>query len=332
MGEFSLKGEGMKRLMFIVFLVILITKSIFAQQILELSNKVDFAKKLNAHNIFFKHLIDFDIDDNGNYYFLDKIFGHILKVRPDTGALLKQISRKGQGPSELDQPTSLRIKNNKIYVFDKGFGGVKIFSLEGEFLGNIKTKSTSMDIEVSNKNEIYVRKINTDNSTLITVLDEEGNEVKHLVKCDLKNKKNKFEYHKNTSVRFSLDNKENLIVLFFLKRKLKKYGKERDLIWERDIDNELIKPWIKIKHKEVFLRRGMIHYSPIVFHLDVNLKDDILVGQAKGGAVYDKEGNLVSLIKDKDPMFLFKWNDNKIMEILLFGDIINIYDLTKGKK
>lgn len=78
----------------------------------------------------YERLIDFD--NNDNMYILDTIENNIV-VFDNAGKRIKTLGRAGQGPEEFNQPYSMLIKEEKIYVFQSD-NTYKIVNLEGEYI------------------------------------------------------------------------------------------------------------------------------------------------------------------------------------------------------
>ncbi|MCP4725418.1 MAG: 6-bladed beta-propeller, partial [bacterium] len=76
-------------------------------------------------------------DNNGNIFILDTGNNRIQKFDPE-GNFLMTISRKGQGPDELNNPYSMNIFNDEIYVCDMGNQRIQIFSTDGHLIRSIK--------------------------------------------------------------------------------------------------------------------------------------------------------------------------------------------------
>lgn len=75
--------------------------------------------------------------DEKNHIYISEFGGNTahVKVFDDSGKYLRTIGRKGQGPGEFFQATSLQITpNNELTVWDRYTRKLAFFSLEGEYL------------------------------------------------------------------------------------------------------------------------------------------------------------------------------------------------------
>jgi len=83
------------------------------------------------------------VDDDGNIYVLD-YKAYQIKVFDETGKHLRDISRKGQGPGEMQLPRGIEIiGGKKIVIDDFRNRRISFFSLEGELLKEIPTSEIS---------------------------------------------------------------------------------------------------------------------------------------------------------------------------------------------
>ncbi len=80
---------------------------------------------------------DVAVDSKGDVFILDSGNHRIQKFSSD-GKYLMTISRNGQGPNELNNPTSINIANDKIFVCDMGNQRIQIFSTEGELIRSLR--------------------------------------------------------------------------------------------------------------------------------------------------------------------------------------------------
>ena len=74
----------------------------------------------------------------------------------------------------------------------------------------------------------------------------------------------------------------------------------------------------------------------IVYHMDIDGDDNIIVGHRAGCMVFNKKGETINLIQ-REPVInfhLFKIynNDRNLLLIVVCGDMINIFNYKKGGK
>jgi len=85
----------------------------------------------------FLEAVGLDVDDEGKIYVLDRKASHI-KVYDKNGKFLRTISKKGQGPGELQGPRDIQITPKKeILVNDMSTRRLIFFNLDGQFLREI---------------------------------------------------------------------------------------------------------------------------------------------------------------------------------------------------
>jgi len=295
--------------------------------VLKCENRVDFMEKMESNNLFPGRINDIDVDNENNFYLLQKKYCSILKVDPNTGKLIKTISSKGQGPQELMQPITLKVKNGMIFVADGGFGGVKIFdSTNGNLIKAFKTNHTEINwLDVNRQNEIYV--LESSGNPIISVYNTEGEKIRKALEIPLKKKNDRMEFWTNMNARFVLDSQDNVIALFGFLNKLRKFSKDGALLWERKIENKLLEevPWEPPRYGE----KGQLHCNAVAFDLDIDNEDNIIVGQVGGAAFYNKNGSMVELYEyDWNISFLKRCDNGKKLLILSgLGFRINIQTL-----
>jgi len=81
--------------------------------------------------------VSLEVDAQGNIYVLDRKASHI-KVYDKNGKFLKTISKKGQGPGEVQGPRDIHITpKGEILVNDSSTRRLLFFSLDGQFIREI---------------------------------------------------------------------------------------------------------------------------------------------------------------------------------------------------
>jgi len=84
---------------------------------------------------FYKNT-DVKFDNNGKIYTADGGNNRIVVLNAD-GNLIKSVGRKGQGPGEFNNPMSILINSNNIFINDLGNGRVQIFDMDFNYLDTI---------------------------------------------------------------------------------------------------------------------------------------------------------------------------------------------------
>lgn len=86
----------------------------------------------------FSGVVGVAFDDASNLYVLDRDGARVVVVDSE-GRFLRQIGRKGGGPGELQFPVGLALTGGRVAVHDMARRSLSVFSLEGEFLHNVRT-------------------------------------------------------------------------------------------------------------------------------------------------------------------------------------------------
>lgn len=93
--------------------------------------------KEGQENYIFLRPVDLDVDAQGNIYVLDRKASHI-KVYDKNGKFLRTISKKGQGPGEVQGPRDIHINpKGEILVNDLSTRRLLFFSLDGQFIREV---------------------------------------------------------------------------------------------------------------------------------------------------------------------------------------------------
>ena len=329
-----------------MFCVLILNGASHAEDKIIFKDGVNFEQKLSDNNVFFKNCVDFDIlPKNDIGFFLDQIYGMIFKVELSSGKLLKTISSKGQGPGELHFPVNLRVSNNKIFVLDNGFNGIIIFDLEGNIINSFRIRSTffgDRNLYVNEKNEIFVGKINTVANTMVAVYDLQGKELESLIQYQKDGKKdNTRESLMRKAYLINLDSKGNIYILFYILRKLAKYNRKGEMLWETEIKNEILDKfstddYFKIDKKKYTMRQS-------IFSLDITSRDEIVIGHAGGGCIFTSDGKMKKLVllnekigDNNEYYFLnlqtFKIRGNMLINLLGYGKVIYKYQYKEDFK
>lgn len=315
----------------IFFMIIIFSLQLLGVEKIKIkqTNRMDFLEKIEAHNVFPVGTIQVDIDESNNFYLLNSKYGDIWKIDQSTGKLLKKISNFGQGPGELNIPISFRVKNGIIFVSDFGFGGIKIFDLEGKLINEFRTHPAVGWLDVTDKNEIYVREADKDATPIIAIYDINGNRIKTFVRFRVGGKGDKIAHVENKFNEFRVVQHGNVVVLFRLKALLQKYGHDGNLLWERKIENELVDKYAS-KQKPRYGIEGTVHFKIYVSGFNVDNKGMILVGQVGGACLFNSNGELIKLVSIEGDTslsrFTFFGNDKKLINIHAGGKVIDIYE------
>jgi hypothetical protein len=324
--ECQIGGLLMKRLALILIFLLSIHSFAVEKIVLKTSESIDFLEKMESHDYFYKKVNDIDIDDENNFYFLDYHFGTILRVDGNTGKLINHISRRGQGPAELQHAKSIKVMNNMVFVSDSGFQGIKIFEKNGKLINEFKIRSRAygFHIDVDRRNKIFIKQRSPDGSPCIAVYNSKGEYLTEFVKFRVEAGDRKSLLLNRTFI-FQLDNEGNVVVIFNLRKLVQKFSGKGILLWEKSIKNDVIAKFNT--DTKISFDRGAVRYQSGVFDMDINAQNNIVVGHSGGGVIYDKYGNTIRLI-EFDPaanLNQFRLYANKLLKISLRGRSVNIY-------
>ncbi len=315
----------MKPTNFLIFLLLLsLTGFISAVDTIELKNPIKFDRELGKNKVFFKWCDYFDIAD-GYFYFLESQYSMVFKVERGTGKLAKTISSRGEGPSELKSPVSIRVRNQKIFVLDKGFNGVKVFDTDGNTVKEFKFDFVMgfRNIDVNEKEEIFLGRVDRKNNTMVQVYNINGKKLRSLIPFE----KNIDKVDKIWHYTVRLDQEGNIYLLFFLERRLAKYDKTGKLLWETPIKNKLLALYAKDDEVKR-TKNNKIQTNQRIFGINITPKGSVIVAHAGGGSMFSADGNLKKLITtpgEEWSLCEFKIIDDKLINVAAFGQYVNIY-------
>lgn len=262
----------------------------------------NFESQLEENDIFIKNSFGFDHDDS-HFYYLDNHFCSIFKYRQDSFKLVKMISSRGQGPGEISEGIGLSYKKGKLYIVDSGYGGIKIFDTQGKFLKQFKVKGLSIGIatnkliiDVNENEEIYVRTSVTSNGSLITVYDINGKRLRGLIPVNVPKNEDYWTTLLKHQLIFTIDNFDNVIVLFVKHGKLEKYDKKGVRLWSREILQALPE---KERNEEGVKRTksGSIRYALNFLGLSILEDNRIFAIGVYTGILLSEEGKVIGLFK-----------------------------------
>ena len=107
-------------------------------------------------NYMFSFPVDIDSDLNGNIYVLD--FKELtIKKYDSKGTFERNISRRGQGPGELEYPICFYVDlNDLIYILDYSEKKIEIFDVSGDYKKSIKLDISAEAMAANPVNEIII--------------------------------------------------------------------------------------------------------------------------------------------------------------------------------
>lgn len=311
----------------LVFVILVFSIQCFGSNNLVLVQKdiISLETVFEENEIYFKNLSGLEYDGHGHIYYLDGHFVRILKVDVKTFKLVDTISSKGQGPTELQNPLGFKIKGNRIYVYDLGFGGVKIFDLNGKLVKGIKIPVYSFSfnmflyhiIDVNSKNELYVRHIDDKSNTVVSVFNMNGDMIRQIIPLEADRFKEMQKWFISVNFEFLIDQQDNLIMLYKQGALLKKFTPKGKLVWERDLYQDLPAAFRRNTAVAVKKTSRSLNITNISDFFGMCFIDggNTFLSCHKIGMVYDTQGKLAYKISKPDQKSfgkLFTWIDGRL--------------------
>ena len=123
---------------------------------------------MRDENYFFFRVSDFEVDKHGNIFILDS-GNHRVQIFDSQGKYIETIGRKGQGPTDFENPYQIEIDNSgNIYVLDSS-RILKIFQYDGKLIKTINLKKFYDSFSLDIRGNIIARLIENDPKTLDTL-------------------------------------------------------------------------------------------------------------------------------------------------------------------
>lgn len=246
-------------------------------------------------------------------YMLDSNNGQIIEIDVHNGNRIRTISQKGQGPGDLMTPCRIRVRNQKIFVLDEGNLTLKIFSLSGDLIGQIKSNAFNnpfyyKTFDVNNSDEVFFPEINKEKGTLIGVYSVAGLKIADLVSCPIDDK----DYPANVNRSFygiGVDPEGAFYLNFPLLNEVWRCANDGKILWKIKIENALInkapeKPGARVSEK------GNLAMSTFMRGMEITGKGNAFIGHYQGGCLVNKQGVTERVIafqtQDEESQ---KWNN-----------------------
>lgn len=250
--------------------------------------------------------LQFNQEDN-NIYIADT-YNHRIIILNEKFLFKGEFGRYGQGPVEFDLPTGISFdkngnfivtdyKNNRIQIIDKNFKYVSGFIFKG-------IPGIFPFTNVDSRSQIYLNM--PAKGYVFSVFDKNGNEINQFGEIF----KNDFSplYQKcDNTVRFIIDDNDDIYCIFLNYPILRKYNKNFKLIYE--INYEYLKE-VKMKYKKWkswIPKEGKQpnHYIDKKYTSAISFDDEYIY------IVFDI---------DNTPTYVFKKDDGAIIKKIIFKD------------
>jgi len=120
------------------------------------------------------------VSDKSSIYFCDQDENRILVFDLD-GRYIKSFGRRGQGPGEFNNPLNIDIFNNELVITDNFNARIQTWSLQGQYLRQIKLVSSFFNMVITRGNIIIsnpmklLKEIDFKDRSNIEIYDMNGN-------------------------------------------------------------------------------------------------------------------------------------------------------------
>lgn len=181
-------------------------------------------------NQFFRFPMDIKIGKDGKTVYIADSANHRIQVFDHKGHFVKTIGRKGRGPDDLYEPSSLSFdKFNNLIVCENGNYRIQVFDSKGKSsdiirFGNNKPSS----IAVNQQNEIvfYSYLKSSISKKMLYILNWEGKPIREIGMLHKKSLSNP-EY-KSESIFFALGSDDSIFILYYATPYFRKYSSKGD--------------------------------------------------------------------------------------------------------
>jgi hypothetical protein len=113
----------------------------------------------------------------------------------------------------------------------------------------------------------------------------------------------------------------NIYILFPVIQKIRKYTNKGDLVWENDIENELLGKKVNAGGAKAYNNGKKVNYlTRKIIDFEITDDNEIIISHMWGGCILDKAGKLKKIIKPNNTdlinsLRLIKVNGNKLINI-----------------
>lgn len=115
---------------------------------------------------------------NNNFFVLDKEGNNYIHIYNSDFKIVDSFIERGQGPSELMEPTDFVVYNNNLYILDKQLNCIKKYNLLGTHLETIHLEdSMQPNSFIITDDCIYLTNIVINNKYLISVHNMQGKKI-----------------------------------------------------------------------------------------------------------------------------------------------------------
>lgn len=129
---------------------------LYGENVFAMKEDLSIGEAEGREEYMFSDITEIAVDGEERIYILDSKKSHI-KVFNKMGEYIETIGKQGQGPGEMQRPTSLQVTSqNEIIVSDPGARKLHFFTLDGNFLRAVSQAKMSFfsNLKVDNEGNI----------------------------------------------------------------------------------------------------------------------------------------------------------------------------------
>lgn len=172
-------------------------------------------------------------NNDGSKAFLSDVGHHRIIRYSYNMKFVKEFGKKGQGPNEFIDAHELKIKNNKLYVYDNGNNKMSIFDLTGELLKSFRVPCILRSFSVNSKGHIFGT--SPSETGIVKVFSEEGEQLNSFGEL-IKDSDLYLSRILSESI-IEIDDKDNVYLILMQSPYMRKYTDNGDLIWSNDLNS-----------------------------------------------------------------------------------------------
>jgi len=127
----------------------------YTPDVFTLEDDLSITEDAGGEDCIFSQIRSIEVDESGRMYILDMREAHVY-VFDNKGNYVKTFGEKGQGPGELNTPSSSTITSRKELAVENFRRGINFYSLEGDFIRELSTaKEAALRIGIDSRDNIF---------------------------------------------------------------------------------------------------------------------------------------------------------------------------------
>lgn len=208
----------------------------------ELKVKLEFVQQMGGakeddENMQFFRPHDVERDNSGNYYILD-MGNHRIQIFDKNLKYIRSVGSRGQGPGEFQESLSIVVDSSRqIYLMDFFVQKVYIYSPKGKYKRSVNVGSSSTSFEVSSGGKFVFRKSITEITSdqfLLKIVDLNGKVITEFCRPRVLDIDYLVLFRASNNVLFTMDNNDNIYVVFYSQNRIEKYSPDGVLMMTID--------------------------------------------------------------------------------------------------